>query len=221
MSIDENENLCTRAFHVLEREYQIPTVNLCLLKNIPVGAGLGGGSSDAAYTLRLLNDLFALKLSVDELKPLASQLGSDCAFFIENKPALATGRGDELSVLELDLSSYHLMIVYPDIQVSTAWAFGKWSNDPTSSVMRDKALPDILRLPVEEWKEELKNDFEGIVFREYPPILAIKKQLYEAGALYASLSGSGSALYGIFRDSLPEIRWKDHYKVFKGTLHRD
>src|SRR6185295_11617000 len=184
---NESDNLCVKAFRLFEREFKIPPVKMCLLKNIPIGSGLGGGSSDAAFTLKLLNDLFDLKLSEVQLREFAAQLGSDCAFFIGNKPVIATGRGDELHHFELVLSSYHIIVVVPPIQVSTAWAYesvGSRHPDASGAVGKKK-LNEIVQQPIENWKEELKNDFEEIVFRLHPEIEEIKNQLYDHGALYA------------------------------------
>jgi len=209
------DNLCVKAFRLLEKELGIPPVKMCLLKNIPTGAGLGGGSSDAAFTLKLLNDLFELKLSADQLKHFASQLGSDCTFFVDNKPCLATGRGNELRGIDVDLSSHYITIVYPNIKISTAWAYAK--SKPVSAQAEVKSLVDILKLPVNEWKGNLQNDFEEIVFKEYPEIASVKNMLYENGALYSSMSGSGSSVFGIFKEE-KEISFAASYNIFRGKL---
>lgn len=211
----EKENLCMRAFRLLQREFKVPPVKMCLLKNIPIGAGLGGGSSDAAFTLKLMNDLFDLKISIEQLKQFASELGSDCPFFIENIPCLATGRGDDLRAITFDLSSYYLIIVVPPVQVSTSWAYESAGNWQLAA--GKKKLEEIIQQPIDSWKEELKNDFEEAVFKQYPEIEKIKKQLYKQGALYASMSGSGSAVYGIFSEEPPAISFPKPYKIFRSN----
>ena len=164
-----------------------------------MGAGLGGGSADGAFMLKLLNEKFHLKLTTEQLIDRALHLGSDCPFFIINKPCHATGRGEFLQSLKLDLSAYSFMVVHPGIHISTAWAFTliepTWPEQP---------LPEILQQPIEKWKDVLKNDFESAVFPKHPAIKTIKDSLYRQGALYASLTGSGSAVYGIFeKNRLP------------------
>lgn len=189
------ENLCVRAYRLLKADFPaLPPCRLHLHKVIPMGAGLGGGSSDASYTLRLLNEKFQLQLTPDRLEQYAGQLGSDCAFFIHHKPCLGTGRGDQLKPLDLDLSAYAFVLVYPGIHISTPWAFSRLT--PGTG---HPDLETIIAGPIGEWKHQLANDFEEPVFREYPQLAAIKATLYEQGALYASLSGSGSTLFGIFQ----------------------
>ena len=172
----------------------LPCFRIHLHKVIPSGAGLGGGSSDAASALKLVNELWKMDLSVPQLQDLAGQLGSDCAFFIENRPVFATGRGNMLEPIELDLSGYQIVIIVPPVHVSTPEAYRMVS--PAKSV---RSLKEIIRLPVEEWKDNLSNDFEKPVMNKYPVIREIKEELYNKGALYAAMSGSGSAVYGMFR----------------------
>jgi 4-diphosphocytidyl-2-C-methyl-D-erythritol kinase len=167
-------------------------IEIILTKNIPVGAGLGGGSADAAFTLKMLNELFELNIPFEKLKLYASKLGSDVAFFIENKPAYASGKGEILETIPLDLSDKIITVVKPRFSVSTADAY-KWITPQPASF----SLKNILSIPVGEWKYYLKNDFEKNLFVKYPSLQEIKNSLYHAGALYASLSGSGSALYAI------------------------
>jgi 4-diphosphocytidyl-2-C-methyl-D-erythritol kinase len=165
-----------------------------LHKVIPTGAGLGGGSSDGAHTLRLLNQILDLKLSIDKLKAYALQLGSDCPFFIEDIPMLGSGRGEILIDASLNLSGNFLVLVKPDVHVSTAEAYAG-----VTPTQHSASIKDILeQKPIEQWKDHLKNDFEESVFTKYPVVGDIKKKLYQQGALYASMSGSGSAVYGIF-----------------------
>jgi 4-diphosphocytidyl-2-C-methyl-D-erythritol kinase len=220
--IDGNpdNNLVLKAYHLLAGEYEMPAIRFHLLKAIPTGAGLGGGSADAAFTLRALNEVYDLKLNTGQLENYATQLGSDCTFFIKNKPVFATGRGNVFENVELNLSNYHILIVYPGIHVSTADAYRKVIiKKPVES------LKTMLHLPVNEWKDKIINAFEKSVFEMYPEIAVLKNGMYNAGAMYASMSGSGSAVYGIFRH-LPEqavinTLLKQGYRHFKGSLKPD
>jgi 4-diphosphocytidyl-2-C-methyl-D-erythritol kinase len=190
----EENNLCIRAYHLLQTQCDLTPVKIHLHKVLPTGAGLGGGSSDATFTLRLLNSVFDLNLNKDQLREFASQLGSDCAFFIDDQPMLGSGRGEQLEELPLSLNGYYMILVKPDIHVATADAYsGVRPHLPTSG------LSEILKRPITEWKECLINDFEKSVFEKYPAIELIKKELYKQGALYASMSGSGSSVFGIFQ----------------------
>lgn len=191
------DNLCVKAYELLKAEYpDLPPVSMYLHKAIPVGAGLGGGSADAAFTLMLLNRKFALGLTTTVLTLYAQRLGSDCPFFIMNKPCFATGRGDTFHPVDCDLSSYKIVLVNPGIHISTAWAYSKVK--PSGPLGH---LPDIIAQPVETWKDQLTNDFEKPVFEVFPALMALKEQLYDAGAVYASMTGSGSTFFGIFRSS--------------------
>lgn len=212
-------NFCVKAYRLLQKKYSVPPVKMMLLKNIPMGAGLGGGSSDAAFTLKMLNEYFDLKLSFSELKAYALQLGSDCPFFIENKPSLATGRGDELEQVKLDLSGLQVLIVYPDVEVNTAWAYHEHSKNINHKSDQNSIINfrEQISNPVSTWKEFLVNDFEQVVVNRHPEIGMIKKQLYEAGAIYASMSGSGSAIYGIFNKEA-NFQFSTSCKSFKGRL---
>jgi 4-diphosphocytidyl-2-C-methyl-D-erythritol kinase len=191
----EENNLCIRAFHLLKKDFpSIPPLRIHLHKCIPSGAGLGGGSADAAFMLKTMNRLLGLDCTDGILSAYAARLGSDCPFFIENKPCLARGRGEILMPVDLDLSAYKIVLVNPGIQINTTDMFGKLD----SRIPRTSRIEKTLRLPVEKWKEQISNDFEEIVFTIYPAIAKIKSDLYAAGAVYASLSGSGSSVYGIF-----------------------
>ncbi|MGH2644604.1 MAG: 4-(cytidine 5'-diphospho)-2-C-methyl-D-erythritol kinase, partial [Chitinophagaceae bacterium] len=194
---NEKDNLCLRAWHILKKDFhhKLPPVNIHLHKVIPTGAGLGGGSSDATFMLRLLNEKYNLNLKQEQFLDYADQLGCDCAFFLQNKPCYATGRGNELYPLtQRDLSGYQFVLVCPDIHINTAWAYNKViPNIPHHSVL------DLIREPVETWEETVINDFERPVFETYPQLKKIKDTLYKQGAVYASLSGSGATVYGIFR----------------------
>ena len=192
---NNSDNLVWKAYQLLKNRFpgKIPPLDIYLHKAIPMGSGLGGGSADGAFMLRLLNDQYKLGLTIEELVSLALQLGSDCPFFIYNKPQFATGRGEIMSDIPIDLSRYSIQLVCPHVHVSTAKAF---------SLLTPKPAPYDLRrlneLPIEEWKAIISNDFEEPVFQLHPKLRAIKDQLYEQGALYAAMSGSGSAIYGIF-----------------------
>jgi len=195
---DGKPNLCERAFWLLHNEFRIPEVTLHLHKVIPAGSGLGGGSADAAFTLKMLNQAFSLKLDHSGLETMAAKLGSDCPFFIRNEPMLASGRGEILKPVSLSLKGLHLLLIRPQVHISTAQAYtGVVPQGPR------KALHEIVAQPIESWKEELKNDFEKSLFLKYPLLGKIKIKLYENGALYAAMSGSGSTLFGLF-ESKPE-----------------
>ncbi len=193
-----HDNLCVKAYKILKADYPIAPLEVHLLKNIPIGAGLGGGSADAAFFLKLINDLFQLGIDSSKLELYASRLGSDCAFFIQNKPAMAFGRGDRLKPGTLDLSGFRIVLVKPDIHISTAQAY--------SGVVpnaRQDSLEELLKLPVQKWEGSIKNDFEPWVFYNYPQVEKIKNELYRRGAIYASMSGSGSSVFAIFgKDTL-------------------
>ena len=197
---DIEKELCIRAYRLLQKDFGLPPVGIYLHKNIPVGAGMGGGSSDAAWTLRGLNGLFNLGLSDERLAEYAARLGSDCPFFIYGRPMYGSGRGEILTpctspaIAQLQ-ERYRIKVVAPGIHVSTAEAYASLTPDPTG-----RGLSTLLdTLPVEEWKDRIVNDFERPVFARYPELARIKQSLYDEGAVYASMSGSGSALYGIFR----------------------
>ncbi len=189
-----DDNLCIRAYELLEKDFSLPPVEIHLHKVIPTGAGLGGGSSDAAYTLRLLHTVFELGLSSTQLINYARQVGSDCAFFIEDDVKLGTGRGEILESMHISLKGKYLVLLKPDVHVSTAEAYqGIVPSTPKRSVK------EVLETtPISEWRNFVKNDFEESVFKKYPIITRYKKSLYDAGAVYASMSGSGSSVFGIF-----------------------
>lgn len=192
-----NENLCLRAYSLLKMDFDIPPLKIHLHKRIPIGAGLGGGSADAAFFIRLLNDKFNLGLEVPEMEAYARKLGADCAFFIKNKPLFAFGKGDEFQNLEIDLSQYYLVLVMPPVHVSTGEAYrGVKLHQPGES------LKELVQFPVHEWKSKIKNDFEESIFKNHSSIRGVKAALYDAGALYASMSGSGASVYGIFQNEI-------------------
>jgi 4-diphosphocytidyl-2-C-methyl-D-erythritol kinase len=194
-----SDNLCLKAYTLIKRDFDIPPVKVHLLKKIPIGAGLGGGSADAAFFIRLLNNLFDLELSIERMEDYCRRLGSDCAFFIENKPVYAYGKGDEFEPLELNLESYRIEVIKPNIHISTAEAYANVKPAASESNLRE-----LIKLPVNEWRSIIKNDFESSVFSKYPEIEKLKNEFYKRGALYASMSGSGSAVYGIF-ELKPEV----------------
>ena len=189
------ENLCFKAWRLMADRFSIPAVAMHLHKVIPTGAGLGGGSSDGAFALKMLNNMFQLDLDNETIRSLAVQLGMDCPFFIENVPALSTGRGEFLKPVNLALNGYYLVIVKPPVHVSTAAAFLG-----ISPLLRENSIDEITHLPIQEWKRELHNDFEDSVFDLYPDIREIKYLMYRHKATYASLSGSGSAVFGLFAE---------------------
>ena len=195
---DVQDNLVVKAYRMLMQDYTLPSVEVYLHKAIPFGAGLGGGSADASCMLRLLRDLFSLPLSDDGLAVYAARLGADCPFFIYNRPMLAEGIGERLSPIDISLRGYFLVLVKPEISVSTAEAYSL-----VTPAVPSLSLPDILSQPVGEWKELLVNDFEKSVFEHYPVLSRLKQQLYDKGAVYVSMSGSGSTMYGLF-EVLPE-----------------
>ena len=209
------DNLVAKAYSLLDKEFHLPPVEIHLYKHIPSGAGLGGGSSDAAFMLKLLNGHFHLNLSEEQLEIYAATLGADCAFFIKNKPVYAEGIGNIFSPIELSLKGYQIMIVKPDVFVSTREAFA--NSHPHHP---EYPVKEVIRRPVAEWKDTLINDFEASVFPQHPVIGEIKKELYNQGALYASMSGSGSSVFGLFAPdaALPEINRKSNSFCFKGTL---
>ncbi|HLG03114.1 MAG TPA: 4-(cytidine 5'-diphospho)-2-C-methyl-D-erythritol kinase, partial [Bacteroidia bacterium] len=188
-----NENLCVKAYELISRDYPMPAVKTHLHKQIPTGAGLGGGSSDAAFFIRALSQLFELNLSWGELHHYAKQIGSDCSFFITNMPVMAEGKGDELEPVKLSLKDYHILIVHPGIHISTPEAY-KMVKVSKPHLSLEKIIQES---PVEDWKQLLKNDFEEPVFSNYPRIAALKEKMYADGAVYAAMSGSGSAVFGI------------------------
>jgi len=207
-----DENLCLKAYELLKKDFDLPPLSIHLHKNIPIGAGLGGGSADAAFFIALLNDKFQLGMSQKELDNYARRLGADCAFFMHNRPAFAIGKGDELTEISLNLDTYFLVLITPPVHVSTGEAYRGVRPEPSGIV-----LTELIRLPVEEWKKVIKNDFEESVFKNHPGIRGIKAALYEAGALYASMSGSGSSVFGIFKGEvkLPELEKEN--RVFYGV----
>ena len=193
---DERNNLVVKAYHLLAKDYELPRIHVHLVKRIPMQAGLGGGSADAAYMIRLLDERFRLNMGNAEMERYAAQLGADCAFFIRSEIAYATGIGDVLAPADNEhhsLEGYYLALVKPDVAVSTAEAYaGVTPKKPA------KSCRDIVRQPIDTWRDELTNDFEKSIFAKYPVLADVKEKLYANGALYAQMSGSGSTIFGIF-----------------------
>ena len=204
------DNLVVRAFKMLKHDFNLPPVSIGLYKHIPTGAGLGGGSSDAAFTIKTLNKRFDLRLTDEQMEDYCTRLGADCPFFIKDTPVFATGIGNEFHPVSFSLKGKHLVLVKPDIFVSTKDAYAK------VNVRRpDTPLPELLAQPLETWKDTVINDFERSVFSKYPEIAAIKGSMYDIGAVYASMSGSGSSVFGIFDEPVENID-----EVFSGMFCR-
>lgn len=219
--IDGNaeDNLCVKAYRLLQKTFDLPDVKICLLKNIPTGAGLGGGSSDGAFALKLFNNLCSLNISSTEIKSLAAQLGSDCPFFIESKSCFVSGRGDQLQRIDLDLSAYHIVVVHPDIAVNTKWAYEQLAvSRSEKKYIKTVSLSESIKEPIQQWKEILINDFEEVIFSHHPKLADIKQQFYDREAIYASMSGSGSAVYGIFDHQPQSLSFNKDWKIFSGRL---
>jgi len=193
ISIPGENNICTNAFDLLKADFGIGNVKIHLHKQIPVGAGLGGGSADGAFTLTALNELFDLKLSNSQLEKYALQLGADCPFFIDNTSKLVEGIGEKMINIDLDLSQFEIKLINPEIHISTKEAYtGVAPQNPELSV------EEIIKIPIKEWKGKLKNDFEISAFEKYPQLAKMKEKLYADGAIYASMTGSGSVIFGFF-----------------------
>jgi len=199
---DLQQNLIVKSYHLLAEKYDIPPVNVHLFKNIPMGAGLGGGSSDAAFFIVKLNELFNLKIDENELLTIASSLGSDCSFFIKNKAMYAYEKGNRFKDCVVDLSNYSILTIFPKIHSNTQLAYSRIIPQKPKTELQ-KVIHEI---SIENWRENLVNDFETSVFYHYPEIKKLKDELYDYGAIYASLSGSGSSVYGIFeKNNLPDL----------------
>ena len=210
ISIDNNSNTCTKAYELLKRDFpQLPGLHMHLHKNIPVGAGLGGGSADGAFALKLLNGYFNLNISEEKLLDYSLQIGSDCPFFIKNTPCIASGRGEILEPVSLSLKGFIICLVNPGIHINTGWAFSQ-----ITPAIPPISVKEIIAQPTEKWKDLLKNDFENPVFEKYPEIGDIKEKLYSQGAVYAAMSGSGSTVFGIFiTGSVPALSFPETYRV--------
>lgn len=209
---DPENNLVVKAFRLMQERFKIPNVHIHLHKNIPFGAGLGGGSSDAAHTMLALNDLFELNMSKKRMQLLASRLGSDCPFFIDGKPHFVAGTGTLLAETQVDLSGFHIGIVKPDIAISTAEAYRNIQSAPS---------PNRWEIPSDDpntWNKNIRNQFEDYVVQQHPQIKAIRDKLYHLNAFYVSLSGSGSAVYGLFQEAPHMQQWFAGMNVWQGQL---
>lgn len=214
---ETEKNLCVKAYRLLKERFDLPPVSIYLHKIVPMGAGLGGGSSDAAFTLKVLNELFELNIEQKELQNFASQLGSDCPFFIENKPALATGTGTDLERMDIDLGKKFLIVIKPESHSSTESAY-----KGVTPIKPQISLSDSLKRPLGDWKKNIKNQFEETIGLKQPEILNLKNRLYELGAMYSSMTGSGSAVYGLF-EKKPEnleadLNLKNDYKIWSEEI---
>ena len=208
---EPDNNLVIKAYNLLKKDFStMSPVDIHMYKHIPTGAGLGGGSADAAFMIKLLNEKFNLQLSTEKMEEYASRLGADCAFFVRNQPVFATGIGNIFEPIELSLKCYHLVLVKPDIFVSTKDAYAN-----VTPKHPETSLKEIIQAPIETWKKTMKNDFEESVFMKFPEIAAIKDKLYDLGAIYASMSGSGSSVFGIFKE---QIEYVD--EIFSGSFCR-
>lgn len=194
LDIDSQNNICTKTYNILKEKYKLPILSFHLHKAIPAGAGLGGGSANAAFLLKAINKYFELSISNSELKNIAANLGSDCPFFIDNIPCIATSKGEILEPITLNLTNCKLIIIHPKIHINTAWAYKNSKQQNKKNNLKEIVKNE----PLTNWKKYIVNDFEETVFNFYPEIKEIKNKLYENGAIYASMTGSGSAVYGIF-----------------------
>ncbi len=210
---EKSTNLCLKAYQLLKDKLPLEAPLIHLHKIIPMGAGLGGGSADGAFTLKMLNDIYDLHLTNEELKNFARQLGSDCAFFIDNQPIFCFEKGDQFETFDLTLAQKFIVLVNPDIHISTAEAYSgvvpKTSNIPLRIALKE---------PIQTWKDTIKNDFEDHLLLKYPTLASIKNTLYEKGALYASMTGSGSTVYGIFENTCEINDVFDSYTVWSGLM---
>jgi 4-diphosphocytidyl-2-C-methyl-D-erythritol kinase len=209
LKIDGNSdnNLVVKSFKLLQTDFSIPNIKIQLHKIIPFGAGLGGGSADAAFMIKSLNEFFRLQLSNSDLKNYASKLGSDCSFFIDNVPSFATQKGEVLTPSNLYLNEYFFVIVKPEVHVPTAIAYSN-----IKPKLAKIPLSEAIKQPIETWKNTILNDFEKSIFKEFPEIENIKKTLYKKGAIYASMSGSGSSVFGIFKNKIELSKeFSNHY----------
>ncbi|MDE5420539.1 4-(cytidine 5'-diphospho)-2-C-methyl-D-erythritol kinase [Labilibaculum sp. DW002] len=195
INIEDKDNIVCKAFELIRSKYNIPSTAIHLHKNIPFGAGLGGGSADAAFMIKMLNTQYKLNIPVKEMENLAGQIGSDCPFFIQNKPVFAKEKGDVFSKCSINLAGYHILLIKPDIHIGTPEAYAN-----TKPAIPKQALELLIKEPIETWKNHIVNDFEDSIFPNHPELAKIKSDLYEQGAVYASMSGSGSSIFGLFKE---------------------
>ncbi len=194
---NKDDNLCLKAYDLMRKDHDLPNIKIHLHKNIPIGAGLGGGSADAAFFIKLINDKFEMQLSDEKMESYCKKLGADCAFFIQNKPVFAFDKGDVFEAISLNLSDYHLALVMPQVHVSTAEAYrGVIPKQPKQS------LKELIKMPIEEWQGNILNDFENHIFENHTQIKKVKQDLLNAGAIFSMMSGSGASVYGIFKEKV-------------------
>ncbi|CAG5012587.1 4-diphosphocytidyl-2-C-methyl-D-erythritol kinase [Dyadobacter sp. CECT 9275] len=206
-------NLCLKTYQLLAADYHLPHVDIHLLKTVPIGAGLGGGSADAAFTIKALNDLFSLGISLEKQLAYARRLGSDCAFFLVNEPAYCFSKGDHFEPITLNLTGKWITLINPGLHISTADAYaGIVPQKP------EKDLRELLKQPLHSWKDAVKNDFEDSLFSKYQVLSEIKNSLYTQGAVYASMTGSGSTVYGIFEKEINLAPMYAQYLTWQGYL---
>lgn len=207
INIEDKDNIVCKTFELIRSKYNIPSTAIHLHKNIPFGAGLGGGSADAAFMIKMLNKQYKLGILSNEMENLAGQLGSDCPFFINNKPVFAKGKGNIFSKIDSTLTGYHILLVKANIHIGTPEAY---SNVIPSRP--NKSLKELIQNPIENWKHLIFNDFENSIFPNHPELAKIKSELYEMGAIYASMSGSGSSIFGIFKEKPNKLeKWSKHF----------
>ncbi|MCB0716477.1 MAG: 4-(cytidine 5'-diphospho)-2-C-methyl-D-erythritol kinase [Chitinophagaceae bacterium] len=208
MAVPGDENICEKTFHLLKNDFPaLPSVAMHLHKNIPVGAGLGGGSADAAFALLAINQLAGLQLSTTQLQAYAEKLGSDCSFFLQKQPCIVSGKGEICQPVSLSLPSYKIVLVNPGIHIPTAEAYAH-----VQLVQHEKNIREIINYPVQDWKHTLKNDFETGIFEKFPAIAEVKKEMYNQNAVYALMSGSGSTVFGIFeKNQNPHFSFPENY----------
>lgn len=206
-----NENLCLQAYDLMRKDFDLPDIKIHLHKQIPIGAGLGGGSADAAFFIKLVNEKFQLSLDVETMQNYCRKLGADCAFFIENRPVFAFEKGDVFKEITLDLSAYHLALVMPPVHVSTGEAYRG-----VKPQQAQQSLKELIQLPIEEWQGKITNDFEERILKNHPQIRGVKSALLEAGALFALMSGSGASVYGIFHKPVDLSFLEKDNLVFNG-----
>jgi 4-diphosphocytidyl-2-C-methyl-D-erythritol kinase len=210
---DPLDNLCMRAYRLLAADHPLPPVRMHLHKAVPIGAGMGGGSADGAFALRLLDEAFGLGLGEEALCAYAARMGSDCPFFVANRPAMVSGRGEILQPASLSLAGWHLAVAYPNLHISTKEAYAG-----IVPAVPEESVAEVLALPAEEWEGRLRNDFEASLFPKYPQLPALKQAFYGQGAVYASMTGSGSAVFGLFRNDPGPLAFPMPCQSHAGTL---
>jgi 4-diphosphocytidyl-2-C-methyl-D-erythritol kinase len=210
----DDDNLCVKLYKAVLKDHKLPSLKVWLHKTIPIGAGLGGGSSDAAHFMKMLNEMGGLKLTNEQMINYVAALGSDCVFFINNKPVIATSRGEITEPINLNLDNYFIAIIYPELQISTPYAYGLI----TPKACNDSLKETILAKDMSEWKNYVYNDFESPLFEKNPLIAEVKEQLYKEGAVYAAMTGSGSAVFGIFKNKVDITSRFPGYKSWSGKL---